>query len=322
MELLSPPKTVLLLDMGIETLHAQSVEWLNEVTFWEIELKFLYDLLSEKTNSIIYENDASDIIKKDNRITKLELKALRQRVNDHEKYLYHLICNNQGEEIIYRENHKQLALHFREMEARYKELKKEIFDLVKPSACETVSWNSTITTIYARRSVRKFTSKTIDKKLIEELIDAARMAPSAMNVHRSKFHVLTNKATIKTIAAELHETVKAKLPLTLINKDHQPDPEDPIFYGAPVVIFLSIAINDEWSEMEAGMCAENLMLAAKSFGIESCAVGAAKLVQTIPSAEKLKIPQEEKICLAIVLGYGDEHPEVKLRSKDNIRFIS
>ena len=42
MELLTSPKSMYLLDAGIEVLHEQSNEWLNEIAFGETKLLFLF----------------------------------------------------------------------------------------------------------------------------------------------------------------------------------------------------------------------------------------------------------------------------------------
>jgi len=41
--------------------------------------------------------------------------------------------------------------------------------------------NEVIKNIYERRAVRKYTDQVVTKDIIEEIVDAGRMAPSAMN---------------------------------------------------------------------------------------------------------------------------------------------
>ena len=57
--------------------------------------------------------------------------------------------------------------------------------------------NEVLTTIYDRRAVRKFKDKAVEKTIIEDLIDAGRMAPSAINNQFWKFYVLTKKEDIE-----------------------------------------------------------------------------------------------------------------------------
>ena len=44
--------------------------------------------------------------------------------------------------------------------------------------------------IYNRRSVRKYLDKNVSKEMIEQIIDAGRMAPSAKNRQPWKYIVL------------------------------------------------------------------------------------------------------------------------------------
>ena len=48
-------------------------------------------------------------------------------------------------------------------------------------ASKTVKITETGKTIYERRAVRRYKDKPVDRKLIEQVLDAGRMAPSAMN---------------------------------------------------------------------------------------------------------------------------------------------
>ena len=41
----------------------------------------------------------------------------------------------------------------------------------------------------------------------------------------------------------------------------------------------------------------------------------------IKSYSKLNIPSDERVHLAIIIGYGDEKPEVHKRKKDNVFYI-
>ncbi|MGZ6539884.1 MAG: nitroreductase family protein [Bacteroidia bacterium] len=197
--------------------------------------------------------------------------------------------------------------------------------------------NETLKVIYERRAIRKFKDKGVDRELIEQLLEAARMAPSAMNRQPWKFYVLTKKETIQSFSKEITKTTKAgilktglkEVVKTLVHPGnfHLKDglqffkSEDPIFHGAPVVIFITSPKNNEWAGLDIGMCSQNIMLAAKSLGLDSCPVGLAKFVEQSAVYDQLKAPNSEQVNLAIVIGYGDETPEVHERLKDNAVFI-
>ena len=92
---------------------------------------------------------------------------------------------------------------------------------------------------------------------------------------------------------------------------------DPVFHGAPVAIFITALKDDEWAALDIGMCSQNIMLAAKSLGLETCPVGFATYIEKAEHYSKLGIPPNEKVHLAIIVGYGDKQPPLHARKKDN-----
>lgn len=136
MKIITSPKSVHLLNAGIEVLHSQSNEWLSEIAFWRDEVAFYYSLVIEKATISVplgaketLENIEKELVK----ITAGKLNDLQESVNRHEKLLSDLLENNSDNEEDYREKHRLLEMKFSEMERRFKTLKKEIFELVKLS---------------------------------------------------------------------------------------------------------------------------------------------------------------------------------------------
>jgi len=185
--------------------------------------------------------------------------------------------------------------------------------------------------IYERRAVRKYKDMPVPNDLVDILLDAGRMAPSAMNHQPWKFYVLTNAKKIHTFSKEIAElAIKeikqhgikelAKMTLSHFHLSTMIDflkNEDHIFYGAPVVIFITTQKVDEWGALDVGMCAQNIMLAAKAVGLDTCPVGFGRYVTDTPDYFYLNIPDTEQVHLAVIVGYGDEHPEPHERMEDN-----
>lgn len=195
--------------------------------------------------------------------------------------------------------------------------------------------NETLNTIYQRRAVRKFKEQAVAKEIIEQVIAAGRMAPSAINMQPWKFYVLTNKETIKTFGGAIkHGMVKGFLKsgikqiitniIGTLHMGHKTDfvqQDDMVFHGAPVVIFIASSKSNEWAPIDVGMCAQNMMLAAKSLGLDTCPIGMARYIEYTDTYEQLRIPMGEHVNLAIILGYGDETPEVHERITTNVTYI-
>jgi nitroreductase len=200
---------------------------------------------------------------------------------------------------------------------------------------ETVKDTETIQTIYERRAIRKYKDLPVSVSTVEKILDAGRMAPSAMNKQPWKFHILTQRETIHTFSNEIakiafRKVIKAgpkqilKTVAGLLHFSYGTGilkGGDPVFYGAPVIIFISAARDNEWAALDIGMCAENMMLAAKSLGLDSCPVGFAKFVEQTKIYTRLRIPSSEQVHLAVIIGYGDETPELHKRIRDNSFFI-
>ncbi len=198
-----------------------------------------------------------------------------------------------------------------------------------------VKTNETLGKIYERRAIRKYKEIPVDKNLIGMIIDAGRMAPSAINMQPWKFYVLTNKNTIKAFSKEIGKVTSAhflrsgvkniiKTATSAIRLSHGIDflkTKDPIFHGAPVVIFITAPKDNEWAALDIGMCSQNIMLAAKSLGLDTCPIGLAKYVGRTKIYSSLGIPETECVNLSIIVGYGDETPKIHKRNKDNVTFI-
>ncbi len=134
MELLKTPKTAYLLEAGLEILHQQSNEWLNEIAFWRDETAFFYSLFVKKTLSSVPIGEKNKVEKIESELIKItgeDLDALQSEVKEHEHYLSQLLLTNRLDERSYRDKHQQLTLKFMEFETRIKSLKKEIFTLVE-----------------------------------------------------------------------------------------------------------------------------------------------------------------------------------------------
>ena len=196
--------------------------------------------------------------------------------------------------------------------------------------------NETLKTIYARRAVRKYKSIPVEKNLLEQIIEAGRIAPSAMNRQPWSFYVLTepkdihafsgqiSKAAVKEITRKGIKTV-AKMIVELIRSPvafmHIRE-SDFVFHGAPVVIFLTAPVENEWAALDIGMCCQNMMLAAKSLGLDSCPIGFGKYVEHTKLFPQLRIPADEQVLLSVIFGYGDEQPEAHERRKGNVFYIA
>ena len=60
--------------------------------------------------------------------------------------------------------------------------------------------NETIQNIKNRRSVRQYSDKPIPNEILKELVDCARLAPTARNEQPWEFIVVTDKSTLAELS--------------------------------------------------------------------------------------------------------------------------
>jgi nitroreductase len=191
--------------------------------------------------------------------------------------------------------------------------------------------NSIINNIKNRRSIRKYKDKKITKKLIKEIIEAGKYAPSSHNRQPWNFTIITNKKFIDKLSEDIKSWYKSIItlstPLSFINEVKKSVKEmsartksekDLFFYHAPTVIVIH-APNKKFFSEDCACAAQNMMLAAKSLDIGSCWIGFADIVlnKSIKIKKKLGIPLSNKIIATIALGYPEKFPKNALPRKDS-----
>jgi len=130
--------------------------------------------------------------------------------------------------------------------------------------------------IYTRRAVRDFTAEPVDEKTLDELIDAAVQAPSAVNQQPCSFCVVRDKTVLATISREAKAHMVRTTPIGLMSHHFDEilnDANFDIFYHAPVLNVISTVAEIPWAVEDCALAAENLMLAARGAGLGTCWIG-------------------------------------------------
>jgi nitroreductase len=177
--------------------------------------------------------------------------------------------------------------------------------------------NETINTILTRRSVRNYLDKPISEADLQMIVECGIHAPTARNKQNWHFTVISNQDLIDRINQFALEGME-KLGI-------QKEPGYHLFFHAPVVIVMSSAI-EGYSEMNCGCALENMAVAAKSLGIDSCIVGQTRFMyqqdNTTDVNRLLKIPEGYQHDASICFGYASgDHPEAKPRREGVVDYI-
>lgn len=184
--------------------------------------------------------------------------------------------------------------------------------------------------IYDRRSIRKYQDREVPTEYIEQLIDAARMAPSAKNRQPWKYIVYTGYGKQKLTDAmakgiEREESGEAKFP------DFRYGIADSkntvrVMREAPVVIvvlntngkspFIPVKddgrIVEQCDALSIGASIQNMLLRAQELGLGTLWI--ANTCFAYPELETY-INTTDQIISAVAVGYSDEAPGQRPRKK-------
>ncbi|MBD5487958.1 MAG: AMP-binding protein [Lachnospiraceae bacterium] len=169
--------------------------------------------------------------------------------------------------------------------------------------------NPIICNLLARRSVREFTDQPIDNRILDMIIKTGYYAPSGHNMQTWRFTVLKSQDKIK----ELKEITRAKAEERKVH-----------FYGFENPQILILVSNDRRNKdgiQDASCAAENMMLAAQSYGLGSVWLNPLMtLCDELEIRELLnsyQVPTQHIVWAAVALGYP-KVPGKLLAKKENV----
>ena len=169
--------------------------------------------------------------------------------------------------------------------------------------------NPVLENIMARRSIRKFTEKPVPRALLETLVKAGMNAPTGHNLQTWRFTVLTRQEEI----AALKEVTQAAARRC-----------NTICYGFENPQALILVSNDRRNQdgiQDASCAAENILLAATSFGLGATWINALMTLCDEPDIraklDSYQIPETHNVWSMIAVGWP-EVPGKKLARKTNV----
>lgn len=183
-------------------------------------------------------------------------------------------------------------------------------------ATETADTNEVIDAIMARRSVRKYQDRPVEREKLQKLVECGINAPSAMNKQPWQVRVVDNPEFISGIT----EVFVAADSTQASSADFKN-----MFRNAPAVVFIA-SPKDGSGQLDCGLLGENIILAAQSLGLGTCCLGGPiRFMKTdagaAPYLKRLDIPEDYELLYAIGVGYPDESPEAKPRDNSKVKFI-
>jgi len=150
--------------------------------------------------------------------------------------------------------------------------------------------------IVSRRTVRQYRPEPVPRTMLERLVNAGRLAPSAANRQPLEFVVVDDREVCGRIFPCLKWAA-------YIAPEGDPKPgQEPTAY---VVVLVNTAIRDTMYEWDSGASVENVLLAAWEERVGTC---------WLISVDKdkihniLAVPDSFRVDSVIALGYPAEEP--------------
>jgi nitroreductase len=205
-----------------------------------------------------------------------------------------------------------------------------------------------IEAIRSRKSIRGYTSTPVDKQIIEQILETAVYAPSAMNTQPWEFTVLSgqvldnireeNVHLLRTGAGQEKEAA-ANWPKDSIYRHRQVDLAKQLFslmgierkdkekrqewmergfrfFDAPAAILICTdkVLGETWPLIDVGAVANNICLAALAHGLGTCIEDQGIMYPQV-IRRHTEISESKNILIGIALGYPDpDFPANKVNS--------
>jgi nitroreductase/NAD-dependent dihydropyrimidine dehydrogenase PreA subunit len=168
--------------------------------------------------------------------------------------------------------------------------------------------------LQARRSIRRYKKKSIPQKILTELIDTARYAPTTHNMQKVHWIVFQNPEDIQNLAAMTVDFLKIALPVltdeSLIERFQRVieawnNGIDRVLRNAPHLIAVHSPSDDVFSSTDCASTLTYLELYANAKGLGTCWAGYFTVASNHhePLIKALDLPAGYKCFGAVMLGY-------------------
>lgn len=149
--------------------------------------------------------------------------------------------------------------------------------------------------ILSRRSFRRYENKEIPEEVVQQILEAGRHAPSAVNKQPIRFVVVNDGEKIENFSSALFNRFIKDAPVVVV--------------GCADVKSL---LTGKWATVDATIALQNMVIAAWSLGVGSCWIGAFNEEKV---KKLLKIPANWKVVALVTFGYPAEHPKPRKKKR-------
>jgi nitroreductase len=153
-----------------------------------------------------------------------------------------------------------------------------------------------------RRSIRKYQDKIVEKEKLQKVLEAARLAPSAMNRQPYQLFVVTSKAVLVKVESACNQRWEAPIMIVMVSTPKEAWVRDD---------------GEEFWKADAAIAMNQVSLAAFAEGLGTCWIAAFKEKEV---KEILGIDSDSRIPFLSPLGYPSENkgPITKRKTIDSL----
>lgn len=174
--------------------------------------------------------------------------------------------------------------------------------------------------LHNRHTVRNYDPNyEIPKEQLESILDAARVAPSYMNMQDIDFIVVNNRKTLQKITDAAESSWDEGIKGHILSMKEQFKVENVLTCDAPTVVFLVKNNNPSPKvDVDGGLVAMSICVAAADVGLST-------MVMALPICEpvaKIIGTELEKMVICVAIGKARPDAHVTKRTRNNvIRYI-
>ena len=151
----------------------------------------------------------------------------------------------------------------------------------------------------SRRTIRRFQKKHIPYDVLENCVEAARLAPSGANMQPCEYIIVDDENLLPQVFSTL------KWAGYIAPKGNPPAGEERTAY---IVVLMNRQKRPQGGDHDAGIVAAYISLVAFEGGVGSCLITS---VDRDRLRQILKLPDHCEINLVVALGYPNESPKVE-----------
>jgi len=167
-----------------------------------------------------------------------------------------------------------------------------------------------------RRSIRDFKDKPVPYEILEKCVNAARLAPSAVNRQLCEHIIVDDEQLLPQVLDTVGSWAGEHRPA-----DGWPPERRPKAYIVTLInssLEVELGGTRDVTTYDVGMAAENMILVALEQGIGTCTILSFEEDRLKPL---LNIPDNYEVALVLALGFPDESPVVEVFTDSIKRWV-